>query len=127
MATQRGRYITFFTLVGDTISHRQVIFHVGRCISCRQANRGIPVKYPIYFIFPLYISAGTTFSHGINIYIYGPNIFFNRTLTIDSPFQTFVVALPLLSPEMLSSSSKSRIFLCNAHLADTIVVAQTHW
>ena len=30
MATQRGRYITFFTLVGD--------------ISRRQANRGIPVK-----------------------------------------------------------------------------------
>ena len=29
MATQQGRYITFFTLVGD-ISRRQVIFHVGR-------------------------------------------------------------------------------------------------
>ena len=29
-ATQRGRYITFFTLIGD-ISRRQVIFHVGRC------------------------------------------------------------------------------------------------
>ena len=28
-ATQRGRYITFFTLVGD-ISRRQVIFCVGR-------------------------------------------------------------------------------------------------
>ena len=28
-ATQRGRYITFFTLVGD-ISRRQVIFHVSR-------------------------------------------------------------------------------------------------
>ena len=28
-ATQRGRYITFFTLVGD-ISGRQVIFHVDR-------------------------------------------------------------------------------------------------
>ena len=28
-ATQRGHYITFFTLVGD-ISRRQVIFHVGR-------------------------------------------------------------------------------------------------
>ena len=27
-ATQRGRYITFFTLVGN-ISRRQVIFHVG--------------------------------------------------------------------------------------------------
>ena len=46
----------------------------------------------------------------------------NRTLAIDSPFQTFVVeriyriALPVLSPETLSSSSKS-IFLYNAHLA----------
>ena len=29
MATQRGHYITFFTLVGD-ISCRQVIFHIGR-------------------------------------------------------------------------------------------------
>ena len=47
----------------------------------------------------------------------------NSTLAIDSPFQTFVVglfvefidlALPLLSPEMLSST---RIFLYNAHLA----------
>ena len=50
----------------------------------------------------------------------------NRTLAIHSPFQTFMVGLlvkfyrltlPLLSPEMLSSSSKSRIFLYNAHLA----------
>ena len=50
----------------------------------------------------------------------------NRTLAIDSPFQTFVVgllvefyrlALPLRAPETLSSSSKSRIFLYNAHLA----------
>ena len=50
----------------------------------------------------------------------------NRTLAIDSPFQTFAVgllvefyrlALPLLSPEMLSSLSKLRIFLLNAHLA----------
>ena len=66
------------------------------------------------------------------IYIFmDQTFFFNRTLTIDSPFQTFVVALPLLSPEMHSSSSKSRIFLCNAHLAlfvlsNTIMVAQTH-
>ena len=41
-------------------------------------------------------------------------------LVIDSPFQTFTIELlvePLLSPEMLSSSSKSRIFLYNAYLA----------
>ena len=38
------------------------LFHAGRWyftsssdISRRQANRGIPVKYPIYFILPLYI------------------------------------------------------------------------
>ena len=36
-----GRYITFITSVGD--------------ISRHQANRGIPMKYPIYFILPLYI------------------------------------------------------------------------
>ena len=29
MATQRGSYITVFTMVGD-ISRRQVTFHVGR-------------------------------------------------------------------------------------------------
>ena len=48
-------------------------------------------------------------------------------LAIDSPFQTFAVrllvelidyvALPLLSQETLLSSSKSRIFLYNVHLA----------
>ena len=50
----------------------------------------------------------------------------NCTLAINSPFQTFMVGLlvefyrlvlPLLSPEMLSSSSISRIFIYNAHLA----------
>ena len=53
--------------------------------------------------------------------------FENCTLAIDSPFQTFAVglfvdffyrlALPLLSPETLSSLSKLRIFLFNVHLA----------
>ena len=38
-----------------------MIFHV---------VKQIPVKYPIYFILQLYISAGTAFSHGFNIYIY---------------------------------------------------------
>ena len=37
MATQRGSYITFFTLVGD-ISCRQVIFTSVGDISRRQAN-----------------------------------------------------------------------------------------
>ena len=62
---------------------------------------------------------------GVHIYVYGRKKW-NRTLAIDSPFQTFAVgllvefirlALPLLSPEMLSSFSKLRIFLFNAHLA----------
>ena len=69
------------------------------------------------------------------------NKFFNRTLAIDSPFQTLTVgllvqiidsiALPLCAPEILSSSSKSKSFLYYAHLAlffqndDTIItVAQ---
>ena len=43
-------------------------------------------------------------------------------LAVDSPFQTLVVdfyglALPLCTPETLSSLSKLRIFLYNAHLA----------
>ena len=50
----------------------------------------------------------------------------NRTLAIDSFFQTFTgrashrsygLALPLRAPETLSSSNKSRIFLYNAHFA----------
>ena len=50
----------------------------------------------------------------------------NRTLAIDSLFQTFAVrllikfyrlALPLLSPEKFSSLSKLRNFLFNAHCA----------
>ena len=37
-------------------------------ISCRQANRGIPVKYPIFISFCRYtFSAGMTFSHGMKI------------------------------------------------------------
>ena len=49
----------------------------------------------------------------------------NHTLEIDSPFQTYTVrllvefirlALPLRAPEMLSSLSKSRISIFNAHL-----------
>ena len=77
-------------------------------------------------------SRGYVIGAGVHTYIYtiyrytyvcGPNFFLNCTLVIDSPFQTFAVrtsrliyrpGLPLLSPEMLSSSSKSRIFLYNA-------------
>ena len=60
----------------------------------------------------------------------------NRTLAIDSPFQTFAiellvelidyVALPLLSPETLSLSSKSRLFLYNLSGWMTQLPAQTH-
>ena len=70
------------------------------------------------------------------LYVCGPKKILNRNLAIDSHFQTFAVglrlALPLLSPEMLSSSNKSRIFLFNVHLAlyvrmdDTIIPAHTH-
>ena len=43
----------------------------------------------------------------------------NRTLAIKSHFKqsNLRLPLPLRTPEMLSSSSKSRIFLYNAHLA----------
>ena len=37
-------------------------------------------------------------------------------LAIDSPFQTFAVALPLRTLETLSSLSKSRISIFNVHL-----------
>ena len=59
---------------------------------------------------------------GVRIYIYryvcGQKIF----LAIDSPLQTFAVGLLVKfiatrAPERLSSSSKSRIFLYNAHFA----------
>ena len=54
-------------------------------------------------------------------YVYnvcGPKQNLNRTLAIDSPFRTYVVglALPLLAPEKLSSLSKSRLSILNAHL-----------
>ena len=59
------------------------------------------------------------------VYIYGRKKYLNRTLEIDSPFQTFGsrtsrriyrLALTLCAPETLSSLSKSRISLFNAHL-----------
>ena len=59
----------------------------------------------------------------------GKKVILNRTLAIDSRFQTFAVGLvyrlvlPLLSPEMLSSSIKSLIFLYNTlfvQMDDTI-------
>ena len=54
-------------------------------------------------------------------YVCGPKKL-NHTLVIDSvrgrpSCRIYRLALPLLSPEMLSSSTKSRIFLYNAHLA----------
>ena len=64
---------------------------------------------------------------GVYIYIVCGQKKLNRTLAIDSPFQTFAVgllvkviyrlALSLHGPETLSSSTKSRIFLYNVHLA----------
>ena len=60
----------------------------------------------------------------IYIYVCGRKKNLNRTLEIDSPFQTFAVgllvefrlALPLRAPETLSSLSKSKISIFNAHL-----------
>ena len=50
---------------------------------------------------------------GVHMYVCGPKIIIlNCTLAIDSPFRRiYRLALPLLSPEMLSSLSKLRIFL----------------
>ena len=71
---------------------------------------------------------GKVIGRGVHIYIYiyvcGRKKYLNRTLEIDSPFQTFAVgfssiyrlALPLRAPETLSSLSKSRISILNAHL-----------
>ena len=48
-------------------------------------------------------------------------LYFSGRLTFSNIHRTscqiYRLALPLLSPEMLSSSSKSSIFLYNAHLA----------
>ena len=57
------------------------------------------------------------------MYIYDPQKSLNDTLAVDSPFQTLAVdfssnlTLPLRTPETLSSLSKSRISLFNAHPA----------
>ena len=58
----------------------------------------------------------------------------NRTLEIDSPFQTltvgllveFIVALLLRAPETLSSLSKSRISIFNAHLTLLVRKMMSH-
>ena len=61
-----------------------------------------------------------------NIYVCGPKknleSYFSDPLTFSNTrgrtsHQIYRLALPLLSPEMLSSSSKPRIFLYNVHLA----------
>ena len=67
------------------------------------------------------------------IYVCDPKKGLNGTLFIDSHFQTLVVdffsnyrlALPLHAPEMLSSLSKSRISLFNAHFALFVRRSQT--
>ena len=60
---------------------------------------------------------------GVHIYIYiyiclwTKNFFLNRTLAIDSPFQTFAVGqIYMHTPKTLSSLSKSRISIFNAHI-----------
>ena len=63
---------------------------------------------------------------GVHLYVYDPKKNLNDTLAVDSPFQTLAVdvssniyrlALPLCTPEMLSSLSKSIITIINVHLA----------
>ena len=69
----------------------------------------------------------------IYVYVCDPKKGLNGTLFIDSHFQTLVVdffsnyrlALPLHAPEMLSSLSKSRISLFNAHFALFVRRSQT--
>ena len=80
-------------------------------------------------------ASGLKWLVSIGIYVCGPKQFFNSTLAIDSPFsynrgrtsrQIYRPALPLLSPVTISSSSKSRIFLYNAHLALSICLDGWH-
>ena len=70
---------------------------------------------------------GAMWSRLVSIYMYSydPKKNLNDTLAVDSPFQTLAVdvssniyrlALPLCTPEMLSSLSKSRITVINVHL-----------
>ena len=72
-------------------------------------------------------AGGYVIGAGVNIYVYiyiclWSKKYLNRTLAIDSPFQSRIsrriyrLALPLRAPEMLSSLSKSRISIFNAHL-----------
>ena len=64
--------------------------------------------------------------HIYNVYVCGPKkkfeSYFNDRLTFSNMHsrtsrRIYRLTLPLLSPETLSSSSKSKIFLFNAHLA----------
>ena len=74
---------------------------------------------------------------GVHIYIYvcGRKKNLNRTLEIDSPFQTLTVgllvefirlALLLRAPETLSSLNKSRISIFNAHLTLLVRKMMSH-
>ena len=87
----------------------------------REQSRVISVGHHIYCMF---------------IYIFVDQLYFNDRLTFSNvrsmtSHQIYRLALPLLSPEMLSSSSKSRTLLYNVHLAllsgwMTQLPAQTH-
>ena len=87
-------------------------------------------------------ASGYVIGAGIHIYRHdcGPKkfeLYFSDRLTISNIHgrtsrRIYKLTLPLLSPEKLSSSSKSRIFLYNAHLAllagwMTQLPVQTHW
>ena len=85
--------------------------------------------YDLVHFITLHIYAragGNVIGAGVHLYVYDPKKNLNDTLAVDSPFQTLAVdissniyrlALPLCTPETLSSLSKSRITLINVHHA----------
>ena len=80
-------------------------------------------------------ASGVKWSGLVSIYMFiclWTKKYLNRTLAIDSPFQTFarisrrIYRLPLRAPETLSSLSKSRISIFNAHLTPFVHMMMSH-
>ena len=101
-----------------------MIFHVGRWYFTSSSKYPWNIGYISFYRYTF--SAVTTFSHGINIYIclWSKKKFesyFRDRLTfsnVDSRTSRWIYRLALLlrAPETLSSLSKSRISIFNAHL-----------
>ena len=100
----------------------------------RHTTYDIPTIYKISIEHPrsgARFARPITFICGQKNYSYCSNRLTFSNFRVRTSRRIYRLALPLLSPKTLSSSSKSRIFLYNVHLAllvriDYIILAQMH-